>query len=349
LKAITVLVTGVGAPGTWGTIQSLKHNWDQRQVRVIGTDMNRDNSGRYLCNRFHQTPQATDPKFVDALCKICEVEKVALVIPQNTSELEKLSQTQLPCPVTVSTFEAVKTANNKFDLACLAEKLGVPVPSYFIARNFDQLKEAAVTLGYPQRPIVVKPCVSNGMRGLRILDENYAAAKAFWEEKPNGVHTTLSNLQFLNGSVWPSPLLVMEYLPWTEWTVDVLADEGETIIAVPRSRDSIKNGITWTGTTHPVKELDEYAAKLTEKLGLSYAFGFQFKRDARMEADRLIECNPRIQGGMILSTYAGANIIYGAVKLALDEKLPEFKVKWGTRMLRYWAATKASTYGARSR
>jgi len=41
---------------------------------------------------------------------------------------------------------------------------------------------------------------------------------------------------------------------------------------------------------------------------------------------------------MVLSTFAGANIIYGSLKMALGEKLPEFNVKWGTRLLRDWGA-----------
>jgi carbamoyl-phosphate synthase large subunit len=39
---------------------------------------------------------------------------------------------------------------------------------------------------------------------------------------------------------------------------------------------------------------------------------------------------------MVLSTLAGANIIYGAVKYALGEEVPRFRIRWGTRLLRYW-------------
>ena len=44
-------------------------------------------------------------------------------------------------------------------------------------------------------------------------------------------------------------------------------------------------------------------------MDLRYAFGFQFI------GDKLLECNPRVQGTMIASTYAGCNIIYSAVKM----------------------------------
>jgi carbamoyl-phosphate synthase large subunit len=51
---------------------------------------------------------------------------------------------------------------------------------------------------------------------------------------------------------------------------------------------------------------------------------------------KLLESNPRVQGTMVLSTFAGANIIYAAVKHAMNEEVPAFRIKWGTKILRYW-------------
>jgi carbamoyl-phosphate synthase large subunit len=50
----------------------------------------------------------------------------------------------------------------------------------------------------------------------------------------------------------------------------------------------------------------------------------------------VLECNHRIQGTMVLSTIAGANLIYGSVKYLLGEKLPDFKIDWNAKLLRYW-------------
>ena len=51
---------------------------------------------------------------------------------------------------------------------------------------------------------------------------------------------------------------------------------------------------------------------------------------------RLLECNPRIQGTMVIATFAGANIIYSTLKLLLGELIPRFNIKWNTKILRYW-------------
>ena len=49
----------------------------------------------------------------------------------------------------------------------------------------------------------------------------------------------------------------------------------------------------------------------------------------------LLESNPRIQGTMISSTLANANIIYSTVKALLNEDIPPFEIIWNTNIYRY--------------
>lgn len=121
--------------------------------------------------------------------------------------------------------------------------------------------------------------------------------------------------------------LVSEFVEGDEYTVDCF--RGNTFVAIPRLRQKIKNGITWKSLTVKDEKLIEYSRQLAEILNLKYAFGFQFK------GGKLLECNPRVQGTMMASTYAGANIIYSAVKYAMGEDVPEFKVDWGSETVRY--------------
>jgi len=330
----------VGAPGTWGTVFSLATNFDNREIRAVGCDANADVVGRRICCKFHQVPRGDEEGFIDEIQRICILEDIDVILPQCTSELEPLAKAKDTLKnqgtvVATSDYEAVVLANNKCALMRVAEEARVPIPEHGLARNFEELETLAFKLGYPEKPIVVKPPVSRGMRGLRIIDSKLERSNLFWTEKPSGIEVTLDDLKFLEKSDWLSPLLVMEHLPGREYSVDVLANAGHTVVAVPRSRDSLRSGITFTGSTDPVPELIEYAERLTARIGLSYAFGFQFKQDCEGQ-HRLIECNPRIQGSMFLTVGSGANIIYGAVKLALNEALPDFKVKWGSRMFRYW-------------
>ena len=62
---LTVLITGAGAPGIKGTLYSLHHNFDKRKIKTIGTDIDPNAVGRYLCDSFHQISRATSEDYID--------------------------------------------------------------------------------------------------------------------------------------------------------------------------------------------------------------------------------------------------------------------------------------------
>ncbi len=234
--------------------------------------------------------------------------------------------------VAISSKKSIDVANNKLELMKLAKASGIPVPEFYPVGSQENLIKRAEDLGWPDRPVVIKPPVSNGMRGLRVIDESLDQRHLFFSEKPSGVHVKMDYITSVLGPSFPE-LLVMEYLGGEEYTVDAL--KAKKLIVIPRKRDLIKTGITFNGTVENNEEIIEHSEMLGRETDLSYAFGFQFKFDDE-GAPKLLESNPRIQGTMVLATFAGANVIYGAVKHALGEEVPDFKVAWGTRIMRYW-------------
>ena len=61
----------------------------------------------------------------------------------------------------------------------------------------------------------------------------------------------------------------------------VLSSKENVYIVIPRRRDLIRTGITFNGTVVQREDIIEYSKKLTEKIGLEYAHGFQFKEDTK--------------------------------------------------------------------
>jgi len=338
-NALRILITGVGAPGIMGTVYSLKNNYDKRQIYLVGTDINVDAVGKYFCDRFYDLPAANDEdNYLEALLKICIKEKIKVVIPQNTRELLILAgNTQkfidIGTQVLVSSFEAIKNANDKYELMTICKTCGVPVADFMLAADSKKLDNAVKELGWPEKKIVVKPPSSNGQRGVRIIDEKRDLKKAFYNEKPSSLYTTLNDLKKVLGSTFPE-LIVTEYLPGEEYTVDIIR-KGKLMTVIPRKRDLIRSGITFNGSVENNLEIINYSKKLAENLNLEYCFGFQFKLDEN-NIPKILESNPRVQGTMVLSTIAGANIIFSSVKLLLGEKIPEFNIDWNSKIFRYW-------------
>lgn len=345
MDCLKVLVTGDGAPGIKGTVYSLRNNFDNREIVVIGTDIEKEVVGRYLCDRHYVIPRASEAEdYLDALARICAEEKVDVIIPQNTAELAVLSSNKgrfkkIGTSIVLSDESAIKVANNKYELMKVCVDLNIPTAGFCLVSTFDKLIDFAKKLGWPDKRIVVKPPVANGLRGLRIVDENVDLKKLFYEEKPTSLYARMEDLRKILGESFPE-LIVMEYLPGEEYTVDVLRTN-RAITVIPRKRDLIKSGVTFSGTTEFNEQITGYSRKISEKINLKYCFGFQFKLDEG-GIPKILESNPRVQGTMVLATFAGANIIYGAVKSVLGEEVPEFEIKWGSRILRYWGGIHVS-------
>ena len=344
MQIVKLLVTGAGAPGIRGTLYALRRNPDGVKVEVVGTDINADVAGRYLVDRFYQIPPPESDEYIPTLTEICFKEGIRLILPQTTREVRVLAEardrlSQQGIRVAVSRLDAINLANNKARLLDIFASYGLPHPRYRLVHSEEELIDAVEALGYPELPVVVRPPVSNGMRGLRILKEEAWDVSRYLNEKPDGVEISLGHLlQILRrGPSWPT-LLVTEYLPGPEYTVDAFFGKN-FFVAVPRLRRVVRSGITFLGEVEERKDLNEIVMKAAQLIGLEYAFGFQFKMDANGVV-KVLECNPRIQGTMVASVLAGYNIPWFAVRelmgfpVSLDEmqRLTLLPVKF----YRYW-------------
>ena len=86
LTDICVLLTGAGAPGAPGIIKCLRKN-GERDIRIVGVDMNENATGRKLVDAFYKVPAGKDPAFLSCILDICKKESVQVVMPLVTREL----------------------------------------------------------------------------------------------------------------------------------------------------------------------------------------------------------------------------------------------------------------------
>ena len=285
-ESFSVLLTGAGSPGAVGIIKYLK-----RFYRVIGVDMSANASGFKFCDNFYIIPPAKDKRFIPTLLEICQNEKIRVLFPKCTAELEYLSTAKkqfatIGTIVMISDKPAVFIANNKYRLYKKLEKLGVLVPMFFLAED----------------RFCSKPPVGHGGDGFKLYE---------------------------------GKVLVMEYVPGDEYSVDILADNGEALIIVPRIREKVKAGVSVEGTVIMDKEIIELSKKIVKILKLHGIIGLQFKRNKDFKPV-LIECNPRIQGTIMLSEASGANLFLNAINLALGNEIIAPEIRDGTKMRRYW-------------
>jgi carbamoyl-phosphate synthase large subunit len=337
---VSIIVTGAGAPGIAGTIYSLRNNPDNIEFKIVSTDIIEDPVGKYLSDEFYMVPPPENDTYIDIMKRIIERTNAKVILPQTTREIIVLSRRKedfkaIGVNIVVSDYENLLTANDKFSLLEKAKEIGIPYPKYYLVTSQNSFMEAVEKLGYPQEKVVVKPRVSNGMRGLRIITPEKWNVKRFLSEKPEGVEIDLNSfIEIFYVNDWPE-LIVTEYLPGNEYTVDVFKD-GTNVIVIPRLRKSIRSGITFEAQVEFREDLINFSKKLSEALDLNYCFGFQFKL-SKEGIPKILECNPRVQGSMVVSTFAGFNMIYYAVKKALGFEVDLNNIKLReVQFKRYW-------------
>jgi carbamoyl-phosphate synthase large subunit len=338
---IVVVLTGAGAPGASGIIKSLR-SVDERDVTIVGVDMNPHAYGFALVDEAYVVPAGGDDDYVPRLLDIATDENADVVLPLTTAELEPLAAAQERfraegIEVTVSDPDALGAANDKGDLYEAVDEFGLPAaPTYRRVSSEADFLDAVRELGYPDDPVCFKRPVGSGMRGFRVLDPDRDRLDSLLNEKPTATTTTLDEIVpvLTSGEEFPE-LVVMEFLPGTEYSVDVLAMGDEVGPVVPRSRERTRAGISFEGTVERDEALIDAATEICRRLGLEYSVNLQFKYDGD-GTPKLIEINPRVSGTIIMCVGAGVNFPYFAVKYALGEELPPVDVDWGTHMIRYW-------------
>lgn len=332
-------MTGAGAPGAAGIIRCLKQD---NNIHLITADADADAHGKFLAGNFYQIPKANEPEFISAIRSICLKEQVKVIMPLVTRELFAFAAYKdefrtLGVHVLVSDESALSIANDKGRLYQHLEQSRVMVPNYRIVNRWDEFEEALQYLNYPNQKICFKPCVSNGSRGFRIIDPAIDELHLLFKEKPNNTFISLDKAKsILENQQFPS-LLVSEYLPGPEFSVDCVAKNGAPLLVVPRIRTSMKEGISVAGEFIQHKEIIKYCEDIIKLLHLHGNIGIQVKQ-AEDGSYKILEINPRVQGTISAGLGAGVNLpllaIYSELSIPIDEH--DLQVIWGTKFKRFW-------------
>lgn len=205
----------------------------------------------------------------------------------------------------------IRLASRKDDFYAALRGTGVSVPEHAVASDLRGLDAAVARLRASRGTVCVRPTSGIGGRGFRILlDEGEGRPEG---PLPPGCVTTYAAYR---RSFAPGPkLLVSEYMPGVERSIDCLAHAGRLVVAVPRVKHGHCQVVDVQGPA------TRAAAAIAERFGLSGIFNVQTK-DSRGEA-MLIEVNARMSGGLLFSCLSGVALPYWAVMLAVGACSPE--------------------------
>jgi len=336
VRAVTVLVSASGAPGTAALLRALREN-GERELRLVGTDMSERSVGRHLCDAFHLVPAGSDPGFADAILELAQREGVDVVLPQSSFDLEGLAAhrerfAERGVQVLVSSPDTIRQSNDKAQTYALLHEIGVPAPQFRRVEGAAGVEAAARELGYPDRPVCFKPVFSSGSRGFRVLDPTVDRAHQLLYERPGAVAMRLEEaLELLPES--GVDLLVMELATGGERTIDGIGDTKRVVLGHAKTREAMRAGLAMYFVTLDDPALMEVADRIVRAFRIEWFYNIQ------LVGDYVIEINPRIS---TIVYQDDLNLPYLGVKRALgeisDDELAALRsrVRPGRTALRYF-------------
>jgi carbamoyl-phosphate synthase large subunit len=279
---------------------------------VFATDMNPSTSAACrVADQAFRMPSVTDEGYLDELLKLCEEQRVGLVIPTIDTELIGLAAakarfSESGIQIVISDEALVRTCRDKRQMAALFASLDIGTPALMDPSH------------------LTFPCFSKPYDGSRSVGAKKLSA-------PSDLTDSMRN---------DPKLIFMEYIDSTydEFTVDAYFDRNGTLkCLVPRHRLEVRDGEVSKGVTRRGRVYDYLKDRLKKIQGARGCLTVQLFASSEGSRYAALEINPRFGGGYPLSYAAGASFpgwlideyILGSAVSFFDEWQPDLL------MLRY--------------
>lgn len=249
------------------------------QGKIVATDSSYLSPGFFMCEVNEVIPEADNHSFIDRLNEIVEKYGVNLLLPTSGFDIYPYSEFKEQLlkrgafPV-VSDMDSLVTCKDKMlTYERLKSKFDLP----FTTTDPTEINSF---------PVMAKPRYGKGSRDIMRLDNT-------------------DDIGYVTSKM--KDLIFQEFLPGTEYTIDVLSDlDKKALLAVPRIRIQTKAGISTKGRILKNRKIEEECKQIADFIGIRGPCCIQMKEDVN-GVMKLVEINPRMGGGTIFTTLAGAN------------------------------------------
>lgn len=240
-------------------------------------------------------PDVSDRDFITRINDVIERFDIKYIFPAHDSVVLKLSQEHakgnLSCSVLTSDVETCEISRSKLATYNKLKDI-IRVPKVY---SHERILNQSVY------PVFLKPDVGQGSKGTYIANSK-TEVDFYTNKDPN--------------------LIILEYLPGNEYTVDCFTDKkGRLLFSQARERSRISNGISVRSETVNNSELSKIAQKINKSLHFRGVWFFQVKVSSSGELT-LMEIATRVAGTMGVDRVMGANLalltVYDAMNLEVD-------------------------------
>jgi hypothetical protein len=274
MKAKNLLIFPAGTEIAFEIVNALKYS---KFVNLYGGTSADDHSEFVYKNLIKGFPYINDKGFLTHLNRIIDEFSIDCVYPAHDSASVFFSEhsEEIHALVIITESRTTEICRSKMQTY-----------KYFEGEKFiPKVYHAAESV--EKFPVFVKPSVGQGSAGAKKIESMEKLTEALMED---------------------DSIVICEYLPGAEYTVDCFTDlHGNLLVVKMRDRQRIRAGIAVRSRELECRtEIKEMAQILNSKLHFKGAWFFQVKENESGEC-RLLEISPRIPGTMGLSRNLGIN------------------------------------------
>jgi len=196
-------------------------------------------------------------------------------------------------------------------------EISVRLPEYIRINSLAEFDAAYAELRMRHKSVCFKPTESMFGLGFRLVKEDCGSLQRLFSGDPIGISLEEARRCFAEVTRFRD-VLVMQYLPGAERSVDCLAQTGKLIRCVVRRKPDVSEGAQLL-ESHP--QIEQAVSRLTSHLGLTGLYNVQFKDNG--SEPYLLEINPRMSGGMPMACLSGVVLPLWGIRLLLGTAVPE--------------------------
>jgi len=307
-------------------------------AKIIGIDIDSENPGKFLVDNFHQAPK-TDSKdyipFVKNVCKIEEIDVILCTSTQNSLIPLKRHEKEfndLGVLIPGTNLDDLLLANDKGSMLEKISSLNIKCPDYCIPKTEDDFDYFVDN----HSEVVVKPRISSGSRGFKILKKEYV-------NDNQNIFDKLSNSFEMQSDEYKkiiikndnlSDIVMMDRLHGQDYSVYSLAEKGKPLVTIPFKRLNPKEGISLKSEVDMNVDVIDYVNEVIKAMSLDWVVNVQlFLTDDGIPY--IYEINPRIAGSIILTAGANCNLLKYGLDLISNRELYINKPSY-SKMIRYY-------------
>lgn len=296
MKTFRILFTGVGRRVE--LIQAFRQAANRLNVnlKLYGADMAGTAPALAFCDYTRKVCGMRDADYIPELLRICEADRIDLLIPTIDTDLLVLSQNaaefgKIGTKVLISKPDKIAICRDKNYTADFFESCGLKAP-----RTVNDYQ-----LYHGPYPCFIKP--KDGSSSINAYKvENESELKVYAEQVGD--------------------YIVQPFIEGTEYTVDIFCDyEGNPVFVTPRIRVAVRAGEVLKTEIAMDETIIEECRKLIAGFQPCGPMTVQLIRQNTTGDDYYIEINPRFGGGAPLSMKAGARSAEAILKLLSGEKV----------------------------